>query len=136
MNDVDSSLITLSPTYTDKQLSSLNPSIVKGVISIIADQTKFVRFDRKHPSKSILHFSIVDSIYLNDFGINNICWSFPNLISLYLHNSISITNRSLQIIVVNLKRLNYLQISSCKNIILHPTLASQKYNPLPYLLKN
>ena len=125
--------ITIAPNYGDEQLACLNPLCFKQTVSIIADCTNFVTFDTKHSSNTVVLFSILNVLYINDVGIYNICISFPNLIQLQLHNSMSITNKSLNLINSNLKSLKCLQISACKNIK-SETRANRK-NPLRYLLK-
>jgi hypothetical protein len=129
----ENTLITIAPNYGDEQLAYLNPFCFKQTASIIADCTNFVTFDNKHVSNTVVLFSILNALYINDVGIYNICFSFPNLISLSIHNSMSITNKSLNLISTNLKKLKYLQVSSCKNVKSknRPNIK----NPLQYLLK-
>ena len=83
---------------------------------------------------TVEYFSILDSLHLSDFGVHNICCSFPNLVCLCLRGSLAITNKSLGIIVSALRKLQSLQISSCKNIL--SNLSSKKQLlPLQYVLK-
>ena len=130
----DGHAITLSPICDDQLLSAFSPAAFKNARSIIADNTRFVKFDRSHHSPTVEYFSILDSLHLSDFGVHNICCSFPNLVCLCLRGSLAITNKSLGIIVSALRKLQSLQISSCKNILSNLSPKKQLL-PLQYVLK-
>lgn len=130
----DGYALTLSPVCDDHLLSTFSKDAFTNARSIIADSTRFVKFGRSHRSPAVEYFSIVDSLHISDFGVHNICYSFPNLVCLCLRGSLAITNKSLGIIVSSLRKLQSLQIASCKNIL--SNLSSKKeLLSLQYVLK-
>ena len=91
----DGHAITSISICDDQLLSAFSPAAFKNARSIITDNTRLLNLI-DHMLAYCRYFSILDSLHLSDFGVHNICCSFPNLVCLCLRETVAITNKSLE----------------------------------------